>query len=71
MCKEYWKGLDEKVKKMTACDVASLKTAVFFFALIVAKLWPGLLSMPYWVLITLTVVFSWKPFHAVWLKSKT
>lgn len=60
--------MNEKAKKMTGWDVASLKMAVLFFAFILVKVWPGLLTIPYWVLIALTVLFSLKPCHAVWIK---
>jgi len=61
-----WRSLDEKVKKMTACDIACIKTAVFFFTLIVVKMWPGLLNIPFWLLIVLVLIFSWKPVRSVW-----
>jgi len=36
------------IKQMTCFDYALVKIAVFAFALMVAKLWPGILALDWW-----------------------
>ena len=41
----FWKWADAKAKKIDALDMGLVKVSVFFFALLLAKLWPPLMSL--------------------------
>ena len=64
-CSTCW--ADKKVQKMDACDVQCVKIGVFATALLVAKVWPTILSLNwYWYAIIAVVTFI-RPFYRVWL----
>lgn len=45
----YCQWIDEKIKKMNCCDIGLLKLCVAAFVLMIAKFWPGILSLDwYW-----------------------
>jgi hypothetical protein len=62
------KILNEKIKKMTVADISLVKLAAFFFAVIIAKLFPVLLNISYSVLIILVLACGAKPFYKVWFQ---
>jgi len=62
------KNLEERVKNLTVCDIGLIKWAVLFITLIIAKVSPQVLTIPYWILITLAIVSVIKPFYKFWLK---
>lgn len=46
MCFEW---VNERIKKLTCTDIGITKLCVFAFALLIAKLWPPILSLDwYW-----------------------
>ena len=45
MCFEW---INEKVKKLNCCDIGVTKLCVFAFALMLAKLWPPVLSLEWY-----------------------
>lgn len=63
-----FKGLNEKVKKLSLIDIKLIKLAVFFAAIIAAKLFPQLLNINYTILIILLILCSARPFYIVWIK---
>ena len=54
MC--YSKWMDERIKRLTCWDMSILKVCVLSFALLVAKLWPAVLSLPWYVYAAVFVV---------------
>lgn len=61
-------NLNERVKNLTVCDIGLIKWTVLFTTLIIAKIFPQVLTIPLWILITLAVVCAIKPFCKFWLK---
>jgi len=53
--------MDSKVKKLGWLDVKLIKWSVFAFTLMLAKLWPPLLSLEWYWYGLLFVVFAIKP----------
>lgn len=60
--------LNERMKKITALDMSLVKLSVFFFAIIIVKLLPGLLDINYPILIILTLACGIKPLYNFWIK---
>ena len=58
--------LNEKMKKMTVVDIGLVKMSVFFFALIMAKIFPVLLNISYPVLIVIVLACAAKPLYKTW-----
>lgn len=63
-----FEGLNEKIKKLTVMDIGLVKGAVFFAAIIIAKIFPQLLNIPFLVLIILVIICSAKPVYEIWIK---
>lgn len=63
-----WKNMDEKIKKMTVMDIGLVKMSVFFFTIIIIKLFPQLLRINYAVLIVLVLACGIKPLFKFWIK---
>jgi len=59
--------LDERIKKLTIIDISLVKLSSFFFAIIIVKLIPTLLSINYIMLIILTIACGARPFYIVWI----
>ena len=64
----FWRYMDEKVKKMTAMDMGLVKWSVFFFTIIIVKLFPQLLQINYIVLVVLALACSARPLYKIWIK---
>ncbi|MBR9689298.1 MAG: hypothetical protein GOV01_00135 [Candidatus Altiarchaeota archaeon] len=59
------KWAEEKLKKMTICDIKLIKLGVAAFTLFLAKVWPPLLSLEwYWYLIVFVLAYA-KPMYKV------
>ena len=63
-----WKKMNEKIKSMTAVDIGLVKWSVFFFAIIIVKLFPQLLRIDYIVLVILTIALGARPLYKFWIK---
>ena len=61
MCKKLFEKMNKVVKKMTWCDVKLIKLGAAAFTLMIAKLWPPLLSLEWYWYAALGVVFILKP----------
>ena len=61
-------NLNERVKNLTVCDIGLIKWSVFLTTIIIVKIFPQILTVPYWILITLAIVCMIKPFYKFWLK---
>ncbi len=66
--KEKIMKLNEKVKKMTFVDIGLIKLSVFFFTIIIVKLFPFILKLNYLFLIVLVLACSAKPLYKTWLE---
>lgn len=58
MCCCKW--MEEKIKKLSVCDYGVLKLTVVAFTLMLAKLWPSLLSLAwYWYGLVFAVLYGY------------
>lgn len=64
----FWDSMNEKIKKMTVWDIGLVKWSVFFFAIIIVKLFPQLLNIGYPILIVLMIACGAKPLCKFWIK---
>jgi len=64
----FWDNINVRIKKMTVMDIGLVKWSAFFFAIIIAKLFPQLLKINYVVLIMLTIACGAKPLYKFWIK---
>ena len=60
--------LNEKMKKMTVMDIGLVKLSVFFFAIIMVKLFPALLNLGYPVLIIIVLALGARPLYKFWFQ---
>lgn len=63
-----WRDMDYKMKKMTVTDIGLVKMSVFFFTIIIVKLFPKLLKINYVVLIALVLACGVVPLYKFWVK---
>ena len=63
-----FENMNEKIKKMTVWDIGLVKWSVFFFTIIIVKLFPQLLNVSYPVLIVLMIICGAKPLYKFWIK---
>ena len=61
-----FKALNERMNKMTVVDIGLVKLSVFFFAIIIVKIFPAILSLNYPLLIILVLVLGAKPLYKTW-----
>jgi hypothetical protein len=60
--------MNERSRKLTVVDIGLVKWSVFFFAIIIVKLFPQLLKINYWVLIVLMLACGIVPLYKFWIK---
>jgi hypothetical protein len=53
--------LNKRVKNLDAMDIVLTKWAAIFAALIIIKIFPGLLSISYWILFIVLIVLAARP----------
>jgi hypothetical protein len=58
--------LDRRVRKFSFIDVKLAQGAAMFFALIIAKIIPGIMDLSIWWFIVLLVICAIKPFYLFW-----
>ena len=63
-----FKGVNEKVKKLSLVDLKLIKLAVFFATILIVKIFPKLLEINARLLIILVIVCAIKPFYTFWIK---
>jgi hypothetical protein len=62
--------MNKKVKKMSWVDIACVKIAVMFFTLMIAAIWPSLITLEwYWYLIPF-LLFAIVPLNTAYIKKK-
>jgi hypothetical protein len=64
----FAKWADSLAKRLTWTGVAGVKLSVFFFALMLATIWPPLLSLGWQWYALLFLIAAIKPVHDVFLK---
>lgn len=64
---DFWKKMDEKIKKMTVVDIGLVKGSVFFATIIIVKFFPQLSKMNYAVLAILMIACAAKPIYKFWI----
>jgi len=62
--------MDSKTKNLDGLDIGLLKLSVFFFTLMLAKLWAPLLSLEWYWYALAFVLAGIKPTYDVFFKSK-
>jgi len=60
--------MNERIKNMTVMDIGLVKFSVFFFTIIIVKLFPQLLNINYVILIVLVLACGIKPLYGFWVK---
>lgn len=61
-------GLNKRIKKLTIIDIGLTKWSVLFATIILVKIFPQVLRIPYSVLIILLVLCSVKPVYDFFFK---
>jgi hypothetical protein len=62
---EHW---NDKIKKMTVIDIGLVKWTAFFFAIIIVKIFPQLLRVPYPILVILVLACGARPLYKFWIQ---
>ena len=52
---------NKAIKKYTWRQIACIKLSVLFFTLMIAKLWPGILGLDWYVYMILAIIFMIRP----------
>jgi hypothetical protein len=60
--------MNERSRNLTVVDIGLVKWSVFFFAIIIVKLFQQLLKINYGILILLTIVCGARPLYKFWIK---
>ena len=61
-------NLNQRAKRFSIFDVKLIQCIAMFFALIIAKLVPEVMTVSIWWFVGLLILFSAKPFYVFWLK---
>lgn len=64
----FWRSMDDRVKRMTVTDIGLVKGSVFFFTIIIVKIFPQLLGLDYALLAALVIACGAKPLYVFWMK---
>ncbi len=59
-------GMKGRIGKLGVLDIGLIKCAVFFAALIMAKIFPVFLELDYSVLVALMALCAARPFYKFW-----
>jgi len=65
MCFNFF---NKNIKKMHWYDISLVKLSVLFFTLMLAKLWPGILSLDWYYYLVLFILFLIIPLTKVFSK---
>lgn len=63
-----WDSMNKKIRNMTVWDIGWIKWSVFFFTIIIVKLFPQLLNISFPILIVLMIACAAKPLYKIWIK---
>ena len=64
----FLEDMTRRVRRFDIIDVKLAQGAAMFFALIIAKLIPQIMSINVWWFVALLVICAIKPFYMFWLK---
>lgn len=64
----FLEDMTRRVRRFDIIDVKLAQGAAMFFALIIAKLIPQIMSINVWWFVALLVACAIKPFYVFWLK---
>jgi len=64
----FLEDMTRRVRRFDIIDVKLAQGAAMFFALIIAKLIPQIMSINVWWFVALLVICAVKPFYVFWLK---
>jgi len=64
----FLEDMTRRVRRFDIIDVKLAQGAAMFFALIIAKLIPQIMSINVWWFVALLVICAVKPFYMFWLK---
>jgi len=64
----FLEDMTRRVRRFDIIDVKLAQGAAMFFALIIAKLIPQIMSINVWWFVALLVICALKPFYVFWLK---
>jgi hypothetical protein len=56
-----FKYFNKKIKNYKWQDITLVKLTVLFFTLMIAKLWPGILGLNWYVYMILAIIFMIRP----------
>jgi len=62
------KYLNERMKTLTVWDMALVKWSALFATIIIVKLFPRILSIPYVVLVICMIACMARPLYKIWIK---
>ena len=65
---DFFEDMTRRVRKLDIIDIELAQTSSMFFALIIAKLIPGLMNLNILWFIVLLVLCSIKPIYVFWIK---
>ena len=60
--------MDERIKRMSVLDIGMTKLSVFFFTVIIVKLFPALAIISYRLLLVFALICAIKPLYAFFIK---
>jgi hypothetical protein len=65
MKKEIFSWVNKKIKEMNWVDIKLIKITVAALTLMLAKLWPVILTLPWYVYLVIGVVAAIKPYSKI------
>lgn len=63
-----FKNLNKKIKNYKWVDIGCIKWSVLFFTLMVAKLWPGILGLDWYVYMVFAIILMIRPVMVLFKK---
>ncbi len=61
-------NINQRTKKLGIIDLNLAQGAAMFFALIIAKLIPGIMDLSIWWFVALLIICEVRPFYVFWIK---
>jgi hypothetical protein len=58
--------LNKRVKNLDTMDIGLIKWSAIVAALIIIKIFPGLLNISYWILIIVLIAVAARPVYKFW-----
>ena len=64
----FYEDMTRRVKRFDIIDVKLAQSCAFFFALVIAKLIPGIMQLNIWWFLVLLIICAIKPVYVFWIK---